>query len=53
LPAGSMAPKVAAAAAFAERGGRAAIGALGDAAAILSGAAGTTIDPNAATVTYW
>ena len=53
LPAGSMAPKVAAAAAFAERGGRAAIGALGDAAAILSGAAGTTVDPNAATVTYW
>jgi carbamate kinase len=43
LPSGSMGPKVEAAAWFARRGGRAAIGALGDAAAILAGTAGTMI----------
>lgn len=41
---GSMGPKVEAACTFAEGGGRAAIGALGDAAEILRGEAGTTID---------
>lgn len=42
--AGSMGPKVAAACAFAEQtGGRAGIGALDDALAILSGRAGTTV----------
>ncbi|HVO14597.1 MAG TPA: carbamate kinase [Alphaproteobacteria bacterium] len=53
LSAGSMAPKVEAACAFAERGGQAAIGALGDAAAILRGAAGTSIVRDAAPMTYW
>lgn len=53
LPEGSMAPKVAAACAFAERGGQAAIGALGDAAAILRGAAGTTVVRDAEAMTYW
>jgi carbamate kinase len=43
LPAGSMGPKVEAAAWFARRGGRAAIGALADAAAIVDGKAGTTV----------
>ncbi|WP_320668640.1 carbamate kinase [Patulibacter defluvii] len=43
LPPGSMRPKVEAAQAFAAGGGRAAIGALADAAAILAGAAGTRI----------
>jgi len=53
LPAGSMAPKVTAACAFAERGGQAAIGALGDAAAILRGAAGTTVGRQIGATTYW
>ena len=53
LPAGSMAPKAQAAASFAERSGRAAIGALGEAAAILRGAAGTTVERNIESVTYW
>lgn len=45
FPAGSMGPKVAAACRFVERTGKtAAIGALGDLAAILRGQAGTTID---------
>jgi carbamate kinase len=44
--AGSMGPKVEAACRFVEAtGGRAAIGALGDAAAILRGQAGTTVAP--------
>ncbi|RBY87748.1 carbamate kinase [Blastococcus sp. TF02A-30] len=44
LPAGSMGPKLAACAAFARATGRpAAIGALTDAAAVLAGAAGTTV----------
>lgn len=43
--AGSMGPKAEAAARFVERGGgRAAIGALGDAAALLAGTAGTQVD---------
>lgn len=41
FPEGSMGPKVEACASFAERGGRAAIGALSDAAAVLAGTAGT------------
>ncbi|MFQ5538337.1 MAG: carbamate kinase [Gemmatimonadota bacterium] len=46
LPAGSMGPKVRAAAAFVERtGARAGIGCLEDAAAILEGSAGTRIVP--------
>jgi carbamate kinase len=53
LPAGSMAPKAEAAASFAEHGGRAAIGALGDAAAILRGEAGTTVGRGIETATYW
>jgi carbamate kinase len=45
FPAGSMGPKAEAAARFVERGGgRAAIGALGDAAALLAGTAGTQVD---------
>lgn len=43
--AGSMGPKAEAAGRFVERGGgRAAIGALGDAAALLAGTAGTQVD---------
>ncbi|MEM6929263.1 MAG: carbamate kinase, partial [Myxococcota bacterium] len=42
---GSMGPKVAAARAFVMGGGRAAIGALGDAAAVLDGVRGTTVVP--------
>lgn len=46
LPAGSMGPKVDAACRFVDRcGGRAAIGATTDAAAVLAGEAGTTITP--------
>ncbi len=44
LPAGSMGPKVAAAAAFATHGGIAAIGRLEDAQALLDGRAGTRIE---------
>lgn len=44
IPAGSIGPKVEAACRFVEDGGRfAAIGALGDAAAILRGEAGTIV----------
>ncbi len=43
LGAGSMLPKVEAAARFAERGGTAVIGALADAGAALAGSAGTTV----------
>ena len=46
LPAGSMGPKVEAAAWFAQAtGGRAAIGSLAEAAAVLAGRSGTTVDP--------
>ena len=46
LPAGSMGPKVEAAAWFAEAtGGRAAIGSLAEAAAVLAGRSGTTVVP--------
>lgn len=46
LPAGSMGPKAEAAAAFVERGGgRSAIGALGAAAALVGGDAGTQVRP--------
>jgi len=49
LPAGSMGPKVEAAAWFAQAtGGRAAIGGLGRAAAVLAGRSGTTVTPSAA-----
>ncbi len=52
--AGSMAPKVEAACRFAEAtGGWAAIGALQDAAAIAAGEAGTRIELQAGTTTYW
>ncbi len=52
--AGSMAPKVEAACRFAEAtGGWAAIGALEDAAAIAAGEAGTRIELQAGTTTYW
>ena len=48
LPAGSMGPKVEAAAWFAEvTGGRAAIGNLAEAAAVLAGRSGTTVVPAA------
>ncbi len=51
--AGSMAPKVGAACDFVDAGGSfAAIGALGDAAALLAGSAGTRVLPGAA-VTRW
>lgn len=51
LPAGSMGPKVDAVCRFVERtGGVAAIGALGDAAAILAGTAGTRVEVAATTV---
>jgi carbamate kinase len=51
LPAGSMGPKVEAAAWFAqETGGRAAIGSLARAAAVLAGRSGTTVVPAAATI---
>ena len=51
LPAGSMGPKVEAAAWFAqETGGRAAIGSLAEAAAVLAGRSGTTVVPAAATI---
>lgn len=43
LPAGSMGPKAQAAARFARTGGRAAIGRLEDAAAVLAGTAGTRV----------
>lgn len=43
LPAGSMGPKVEAACRFVEAGGRAAIGALEDAAALVEGLAGTQV----------
>jgi len=43
FPAGSMGPKVQAACRFAESGGLAAIGRLGDARALLAGAAGTIV----------
>jgi len=45
FPEGSMGPKVEACASFAETGGVAAIGALRDAAAVLTGRAGTTFVP--------
>jgi carbamate kinase len=45
LPAGSMGPKVEAACRFAETGGLAAIGRLGDALLLLGGNAGTLIAP--------
>lgn len=45
FPAGSMGPKVAAAADVAARGGLALIGSLGDAVAVLEGRAGTRIAP--------
>lgn len=45
FPAGSMGPKVEACAAFAEKGGRAAVGALRDAAEVLAGRAGTQFVP--------
>jgi carbamate kinase len=45
FPEGSMGPKVEACAAFAETGGRAAIGALRDAVAVLEGRAGTAFVP--------
>jgi carbamate kinase len=45
LPEGSMAPKVAAALAFADRGGHAAIGRMGDALALLGGERGTVALP--------
>ncbi|HUR51065.1 MAG TPA: carbamate kinase, partial [Mycobacteriales bacterium] len=45
FPDGSMGPKVEACASFVEGGGRAAIGALQDAAAVLAGRAGTTLTP--------
>jgi carbamate kinase len=49
LPAGSMGPKVEAAAWFAQAsGGRAAIGSLAEAAGVLAGRSGTTIVPAAA-----
>jgi carbamate kinase len=49
LPAGSMGPKVGACARFTSVTGRpSSIGALTDAAAVLSGAAGTTISPDSA-----
>jgi carbamate kinase len=49
LPAGSMGPKVEAAAWFANAGGgRAAIGSLAEAAAVLAGRSGTTVVPTAA-----
>jgi carbamate kinase len=49
LPAGSMGPKVSACARFVAATGRpATIGALGDAAALLAGTAGTTITPASA-----
>lgn len=53
FPAGSMGPKVAAACRFAKATGKpAAIGALGDLAAILRGEAGTTIDVSAAEIEW-
>jgi len=51
---GSMEPKVSSACAFVERtGGRAGIGRLEDALAILNGEAGTLISRKAAAMTYW
>lgn len=48
LPAGSMGPKVEAAASFVrDPGGRAAIGGLAEAAAVLAGRSGTTVVPAA------
>lgn len=52
--AGTMAPKVAAACDFVDRGGAVAgIGRLEDAAAILAGTAGTTVLPGAVETAYW
>lgn len=45
FPAGSMAPKMEAARRVAEQGARAGVGALGDAAAIIAGQAGTRVLP--------
>jgi carbamate kinase len=55
LPAGSMGPKAEAAARFVAGGGRAAIGALDDAAAVLAGTAGTQVitSPHAAPTPSW
>jgi carbamate kinase len=53
LDAGSMGPKVEAAAWFARRGGLAAVGSLTDAAAILAGDAGTTILPGDEPLEHW
>ncbi|MFM9378222.1 carbamate kinase [Gordonia sp. VNK21] len=55
FPAGSMGPKVTAAAEFAERSlnGEAVIGALGDLAAILDGTAGTRVSRQYSGVTYY
>ena len=51
---GSMGPKVAAACEFVEQtGGRAAIGRLGDARAILAGEAGTQITSDTVGTTWW
>ena len=52
--AGSMGPKVEAAYRFVEGGGRfAAIGALGDAAALLDGHAGTRVEASAGPMSWW
>ncbi|NIP73275.1 MAG: carbamate kinase [Gammaproteobacteria bacterium] len=48
FPAGSMGPKVEAACLFAEAGGRAVIGALEEAAALVRGEAGTLVRPSSA-----
>lgn len=54
LAPGSMGPKVEAACRFAEATGRsAAVGSLGQASAILAGAAGTRVVPGPAHPTYW
>lgn len=54
FPAGSMGPKVEAACDFVEAtGGRAGIGSLEDAAAIMQGRAGTTISTAADGIEYW
>jgi carbamate kinase len=53
FPAGSMGPKVAAACRFAEMTGkRAAIGSLGQLAAMVRGEAGTTVDAAASAVQW-
>ena len=54
FPAGSMGPKVSAACDFARAtGGRAGIGALGDASAIINGGAGTVISTEFEGLEYW